>query len=63
MAAKKSKSLEVEFEFFKDTSGTKRYKEVEEDKDKQVVGSIYIKKPAAEKLGNPESLTVTIEAG
>jgi hypothetical protein len=62
MAAKKSDKLEVAFTHSNDTAGTRRYKEDQEDKAKQVVGSLYLKKKAAEKLGNPDEITVTIEA-
>lgn len=54
----KSKSLSLEFEKEKETKGTIRYSEVG---DEPAVGKLYLKKPAAEGLGNPESLTVSIK--
>lgn len=56
----KSKSVSLSFEQEKETKGTIRYSEVGDDPS---VGKLYLKKPAAEKLGNPETLTVTIKAG
>jgi hypothetical protein len=43
----------------KETKGTFRYAE---DGDEPVVGTVYVRKAAAEKLGNPEKITVSIQA-
>lgn len=58
----KGEGLELTFEQEKETPGTVRYSE-EGDKDKHSVGKLYLKKAAAKKLGNPDSITVTINAG
>lgn len=55
-----AKSIKVEFERERETKGTVRFKEVEEENP--VVGTLYVKKAADAKLGNPEALTVTISA-
>lgn len=62
MATKKSKSVSAEFTQDRETKGTFRFREDEEDKANQVMGSAYLKKEAAAKLGNPESITITIES-
>jgi hypothetical protein len=55
--AKKEKSLSISFTKEKETKGTFRYAE---DGDDPAIGKLYLKKDAAEKLGNPEDLTVTV---
>lgn len=50
--------MEIEFVKDKETKGTVRYMETGEPATHSV-GGLYIKKPAAEKLGNPEKITVT----
>jgi hypothetical protein len=57
------KGTTVHFDFEKETPGTQRYKERGDDDTPVVVGTLYLKKDAAEALDNPESLTVTIKAG
>jgi hypothetical protein len=57
-----AKSTTVSFEKEKETKGTVRYAEQVEEDSPKVVGTLYLQKPAAEALGNPESLTVTIKA-
>jgi hypothetical protein len=51
--------LELTFTQDKETKGTFRYAE---DGDEPIIGSVYIRKPAAEKLGNPTAIKVTVEA-
>lgn len=50
------KKITLDFEHDKETKGTHRYAE----QDTEHVGYIYLKKAAAEKLGNPKALQVTI---
>jgi hypothetical protein len=57
-SGKASKSLTLSFTQERETKGTFRYSE---DGDEPVVGTLYVKKAAAAKLDNPESITVTIE--
>ena len=49
----------IKFKKEKETKGTFVYAE---ESDTQKVGTLYLKKAAAAELGNPEALTVTIEA-
>jgi hypothetical protein len=57
----KTTKLTVKFpELDRETQNKVRY--VEEEGDNQVVGKLYLSKDAAKKLGNPDSITVTIEA-
>lgn len=60
VAKKKQSTLVVEFTKAKETKGTFVYAE-NEDNGEVKIGSLYVKKAAAAELGNPESLTVTIE--
>jgi hypothetical protein len=53
--------MKVKFTREKETPGTVRFKE-EGDPADHKVGSLYLKKKAAADLGNPETVTVTIEA-
>lgn len=43
----------------RETKGTWRYAEVTED-DNPVIGTLYVRKSGARRLGDPESLTVTL---
>lgn len=43
----------------KETASTYRYKE---DATLPVIGTIYIKKPELEKMGNPDHIVVIVEA-
>jgi hypothetical protein len=52
-------SVTVNFTKFGETKGTFRYSE-DDNGAEPVVGSLYVKKHAAEKLGNPEKLVVVI---
>ena len=47
----------------KETSNTVRYAEVESDEMPPQIKTLYIQKFAIKKLGNPEKISVTIEAG
>ena len=42
----------------RETKGTWRYAEVTEDDP--VIGTLYVRKPAARRLGDPESIPLTI---
>ena len=59
--AAKAKQVTAEFEVERETKGTKRFSETEEDRDKQMVGKIYVKHGALKKIGDPETIKVTIE--
>lgn len=60
MATKtKTKTLEISFTKERETKGTFVYAEDETD-DAPVVGTLYLKKHAAKKLGDPETITITI---
>lgn len=56
------KSTTVNFELEKETKGTVRYAEQLGEDDPKVIGTLYLQKPAAEALGNPQKLTVTVKA-
>jgi hypothetical protein len=51
-------TITIELEKDRETKGTWRYAEVTDDDP--VIGTLYVRKPAARRLGDPESLTVTI---
>jgi hypothetical protein len=51
-------TVTVELHKDRETKGTWRYAEVTEEDP--VIGTLYVRKPAAHRLGNPETLTVTI---
>ena len=51
--------MELTFKKDKETKNTVRYAE---QGDEPVVGTLYLQKSAVEKLGNPDTLKVTIEA-
>jgi len=57
-----TKNLSIEFDEERETKGTKRYSEVEEDRAKQAIGKIYLKKDAIKKLGlkDGQGIKVTI---
>lgn len=59
MAPKKAKSVEVEFDIRSDKKHVVRFDSSDEN---AAVTSIYISKVAMQTLGDPQSLTVTIEA-
>jgi hypothetical protein len=50
--------MQIQFTKDKETKGTFVYRE---DGDNQKVGSLYLKKAAAEELGNPDKIKVTLE--
>jgi hypothetical protein len=54
-----AKQLTVNFELERETKNTVRYAE---QGDNPVVGTLYVKKSAAAKLGNPEKMAVTLKA-
>lgn len=56
--------LKLTFVRERETKGTVRYKEKQEDESQRpIVGTLYVTKPALNDLGNPQELQVTIEAG
>lgn len=61
MATKQNTKVTVSFKREKDTPNTVRYAEVVEDGAEKLIGVLYVQKPTATKLGNPETLTVTLE--
>lgn len=54
-------SLKIEFTVDKETKNTVRYAEVVTGVT-ALVGVIYVQKPTANQLGNPEKIVVTLEA-
>jgi hypothetical protein len=55
--------LTVNFEHEKDTKNAVRFSEVvEAGRERGVVGNIYVLKSDLAKIGNPQKLTVTIDA-
>ena len=51
-------TVTVELQKDRETKGTWRYAEVTENDP--VIGTLYVRKPAARRLGNPEAITLTI---
>lgn len=56
---KSTKNVTVNFELERETKNTIRYSEVGDD---AVIGTLYLKKSAAAKLGNPEKISVEVTA-
>jgi hypothetical protein len=54
-------TITVELQKDRETKGTWRYAEVTDDAGDPVIGTLYVRKPAAHRLGNPECLTVTTD--
>ena len=52
--------FKVTLSLAKETKNTLRYEETETD-EPLVIGTLYIHKWAAKRLGDPEAITVTIE--
>lgn len=57
MATAAKKQVTVTFNKEKDTKNTRKFME---DAVEPIIGTLYVQKSALEKLGNPETLTVTI---
>lgn len=57
--AKRPAGITVNFTVERETKGTFRYAE---DGDDPIVGTLYLRKSACTKLGNPERLKLTINA-
>lgn len=55
-----AKKLQIEFEKERETKNKVRYEEVA--KENPVIDKLYVSKTHVEELGNPETLSVTIEA-
>lgn len=62
-AAPEAVQVTTSFVLEKETKNTKKYEEVPESGQPPIVGSLYLQKFVAERLGNPETVTVTITAG
>ncbi len=57
-------AIEVEFRRERETKNTIRFEEVEsESGDPPVIGSLYLQKWAVKRLGDPQKLKVTVDAG
>ncbi len=54
--------IKLEFVKEKETANTIRFQEVETDEMPLQIRTIYLQKFAFKKLGNPEKITVTIQA-
>ena len=54
------KKISVEFLLEKETKNTRKYAEFTKTGVAPVVGSLYLQKHAAEQLGNPNTLNVTL---
>jgi hypothetical protein len=52
--------ITVRFVKERETKNTVRFAEQHDDTEDPVVGTLYVKKSAVARLGNPESLTVEI---
>jgi hypothetical protein len=61
-AAKAAKKLVLSFEQDKETKGTRRFAEQAPDGERPTIGSIYVVKSALAELGDPTTVTVTVEA-
>lgn len=57
-----NENIQVQFEQEKETKNTIRFNEVEGD-GPPVIGTLYVQKYILRRLGNPDTLTVTIEPG
>lgn len=55
-----SKSITASFEKQKETKGTVRFKEVPLEGQEELIGTLYVRKPAGTELG--DNITVTVEA-
>jgi hypothetical protein len=57
----KGAKISAEFTHFQDTAGTRKHSE-DDSEQPPIIGTQYVKKWAAKKLGNPNRIRVTIEA-
>lgn len=62
MTDAKSKSVEITFNFERETKNKVRYAEVTSRNAEPKVGTLYMTKTVATTLGNPEKITVTVAA-
>ena len=62
MSSAKNTTLTLHFEPERETKGTWRFAEQHADTDEPMVGTLYIRKSALAKLGNPDRLKVTVTA-
>lgn len=61
-AAAKTESLVVTFDRERETKRTVRFAERVDDDQPEQIGTVYVQKHALAAIGNPEAITVTIEA-
>lgn len=55
-------AIKVRFDFEKETKNTRKFEEQPEPGNAPVIGTLYVQKHVLHGLGNPERLTITIEA-
>lgn len=55
-------NIEVTFKVEKETKNTVRYAEVPRDDAEPAIGVLYVRKSVVKALGNPEFLSVRVEA-
>lgn len=55
-------ALKIAFAFEKETKNTRKFEEQPEPGVAPVIGTLYVQKHVLHGLGNPERLSVTIEA-
>lgn len=57
-------AIEIEFQRERETKNTIRFEEVESQSgEPPVVGSLYLQKWAVKRLGDPQKIRVTVDAG
>lgn len=54
-------TIKVDFLLERETKGTRRFQEVHADTEEPMIGTLYVRKSALARIGNPEKLAVTIE--
>lgn len=60
MTTKAPAAVQATFVVAKETKGTFKYEEVPAPGEPEMCGSLYVKKHILHRLGNPETLTITI---
>ena len=63
MTTTKTAEVTTSFVLEKETKNTRKFEEVPEPGQPPIVGSLYLQKFVLERLGNPETVTITITAG
>jgi hypothetical protein len=56
-----TKTATAKFVVAKETKGTFKFEEVPAPGEPEMCGSLYVKKHVLHRLGNPETITVTVE--